>query len=103
MSLLQPHHRPRWFFIPVRVLLVTFLLTLLCFALSLLLGIFLTAVLAWVRGVNPNMAGAYRHIAIPGAVIAGVATLVSMSILEIRRYQRERVLAGMTRASSATS
>ena len=35
-----PLRKPRWYLIPVRILIVTFLVTLLSFALSLLLGIF---------------------------------------------------------------
>ena len=42
--------KPRWHLIPVRVLLVTFLLTLFCFAVSLLLGILGVVVAARLRG-----------------------------------------------------
>lgn len=92
--------RPRWFFIPVRVLLVTFLLTLLSFALSLLFGILGTVIAARLQGIHPNMTLAYRHIALPVAAIAGSATLVAMSVLEIRRYWRERTLIMIEQVSS---
>ena len=45
---------PRWYGIPVRVLLVTFLLALLSFAVSLLLAI-VGIVVSRLRGIRPNM------------------------------------------------
>ncbi len=102
MAIGKPHaRRPRWFFIPVRVLLVTFLLTLLSFALSLLFGITGTVIAARLHGVHPNMTLAYRQIALPVAEIAAVVSLVSMSVLEIRRYWRERTLIMIEQVSSA--
>ena len=92
--------RPRWFLIPVRVLLVTFLLTLLSFAITLLLGILGTVIVARLHGMHPNMTLAYRHIALPLAGIAAAASLVSMTVLEIRRYWRERTLVIIEQVSS---
>jgi len=83
-------HRPRWFFIPVRVLVVTFVLTLLSFALGLLLGIMGTALAAGVRGLHPNMTHAYRHVALPIAASVGAITLITMTVVELRHYRRPR-------------
>jgi hypothetical protein len=94
-----PARRPRWFWIPLRVLLVTFLLTLLFFAASLLLGILGTVMVAWLRGVSPNMTGAYRHIAAPVAVAVACVSLVSMAVLEVRHYRHARALAEIERSS----
>ena len=67
----------RWLLPPVRVLLVTFLLALLSFAVCLLLGIVGLVISAGVRGVHPNMTIAYRQIAFPAAILAGAAALVA--------------------------
>ncbi len=66
-----PSRKLRWFLIPLRVLLVTFLLALLSFAVCLLLGILGLVISAVVRGVHPNMTVAYREIAFPAAMLAG--------------------------------
>ncbi len=90
---------PRWFWIPVRVLLVTFLLTLLSFAVSLLLGILGLVIGAKIRGATPNMTFAYRHIALPAAAMVGAVVLVSAISLEIRHYRQAKALAEIERAS----
>ncbi len=91
--------RPHWFWIPLRVLLVTFLLTLLCFAVSLLLGILGILLHAWMGGSRPNMAAAYRHFAAPVGVAVACVALVLTVILEIKNYRQERALAEIERAS----
>ena len=57
-----PDRSPLWYLIAPRVLLVTFLLTLLSFAVSLLLGILGVLVLAWLRGARPDMTLSLIHI-----------------------------------------
>jgi hypothetical protein len=91
--------RPRWYLIPARVLLVTFLLTLLSFALSLLLGIAGLAIQARMRGVHPDMTLAYRHVALPVAATIGAIALLAVTITEIRDYRQSRVLAEIERRS----
>ncbi|HEY4904706.1 MAG TPA: hypothetical protein VIH89_14630 [Candidatus Sulfotelmatobacter sp.] len=86
-----------WYGIPVRVLLVTFIGALLCFAISLLLAILGTVIAAKLRGVHPDMRIAYRLIALPAAVGAGVAILVTMLIMEIRRYRQMKALSAIER------
>ena len=92
--------QPRWLLIPVRVLLVSFLLTLLSFAISLLVGIIGMTLAAGLRDVRPNMTGAYRHVAIPVAIVAASVTLVSTMIMEIRQYRRDKALLTIEQASA---
>jgi hypothetical protein len=80
----------RWLLPPARMLLVTFLLALLSFAICLLLGIVGLVISAGVRGVHPNMTIAYRQIAFPAAVLVGAAALVAAIVMEIRHHRRER-------------
>ena len=80
----------RWLLVPVRVLLVTFLLALLSFAVCLFLGIFGLLISAGVRGVHPNMTVAYREIAFPAAVVAGAIALLAAIVMEIRHPRREQ-------------
>jgi len=89
----------RWILIPARVLLVTFLGTLLAFALSLLVGIVGILVSSWARGMRPNMTLAYRHIALPGAALAGAIVLVGSIVAEVRHYRQMKALEGIERVS----
>jgi len=91
---------PRWYLIPVRVLLVTFLLTLLVFAVSLLLGILGLVIAARLRGFHPNMTIAYRHIALPFAATAAAVVLIAASVIEIRHYRQTKALAKIERIST---
>lgn len=91
--------KPRWYMIPVRALLVTFVLTLLSFAICLLLGILGIAIGSKLQGVPPNMALAYRHVAAPAAAVVAVVVLVAALVMEIRHYRQTRVLAQIERAS----
>ena len=90
---------PRWYAIPVRVLLVTFIGTLLTFAVSLLIGIVGTVVVSFLRHVNPNMTAAYRLIALPAALIAGAIIFVLALTMEIRHYRQSKTLAAIARGS----
>lgn len=91
--------RPRWFWILPRVLLVTFILTLFSFAVSLFLGILGVVIGSRLRGIPTNMAIAYRHIALPAAIIVGSIVLISATAMEIRHYRQSRTLAGIERVS----
>jgi hypothetical protein len=90
---------PGWFWIAPRVVLVTFLLTLLSFAISLFLGIVATLIAAWLRGTKPNMTVAYRHFAAPVAAAVAVIVLVCTTVVEVRQYRQSKALAGIERAS----
>ena len=90
---------PRWIGIPARVFLMTFLLTLLSFAIALLLSILGTVVYSQVKHVAPNLTFAYRHIAFPFAITAGAIVLVLSLVMEIRHYRQRKTLAGIERVS----
>jgi hypothetical protein len=90
---------PRWYAIPFRVLLVTFIGTLIAFAASLLLGIVGIVILSAVRHVNPNMTIAYRLIALPTAVVAGSIIFVLALAMEIRHYRQSKTLNAIERLS----
>jgi hypothetical protein len=80
-----PPRRIRWFWVPLRVLLMSFLLALLAFAVCLLLGILGLAIVAAVRGVHPNLTLAYRDIALPAAAAGGIIALIAAVAMEYRR------------------
>jgi len=85
--------KPRWYLIPVRVLLVTFVVTLLSFAVSLLLGIVGILLAAKLRGTpNPNLTIPYRHIAAPAAAMVAAIVVVSATTMEIRHYRHLKTL-----------
>lgn len=86
---------PRWYGIPVRVALITFIGTLLCFAIVLLLAIAGTAIASVLRGVHPDMRIAYRYIAMPMALIAGCLILAFSISLEVRHYRQMKTLAAI--------
>jgi hypothetical protein len=88
---------PRWYAIPVRVLLATFIGTLISFAVSLLLGIVGTVIVSALRHVNPNMTVAYRQIALPTALLAGSIIFVMALTMEIRHYRQAKTLAAIER------
>lgn len=88
----NPVRGPRWYLIPVRVLLVTFVVSLLSFAVSLLLGICAVALAAKLRGVPADLKVAYRLIAAPAAGVVAAIVLVSSSFMEARHYRRSKVL-----------
>ena len=92
MAFTQSSAKPRWYLIPIRVVLVTFVVTLLSFAASLFLGILGTALAAWVRGAHPNMALAYRDVAFPIGVTVGVIVLISATVMEVRHYRQSKAL-----------
>ena len=90
---------PHLYMIPVRIGVVTFIGTLLCFAVSLLFSILGTVILGALRGVHPDMRVAYRHIALPMAIVAGSIILVLASLMEIRHYRQAKSLAAIEKMS----
>ncbi|HKM86359.1 MAG TPA: hypothetical protein VJW96_09135 [Terriglobales bacterium] len=90
---------PRWIGIPARVFAMTFLLTLLSFAIALLLSILGAVVYSQVKHVAPNLTFAYRYIAFPFAITVGAIVLVLALVMEIRNYRQRKTLAGIERAS----
>ncbi len=90
---------PRWYTIPVRVVLVTFIGTLLAFAVSLFLGILGTVIVSAARGLQPNMTVAYRLIALPAGIVAGSIIFVLALAMEIRHYRQSKTLLAIERLS----
>jgi len=98
----MPHRTtrtPRWYTIPIRVGLITFISTLLCFAVTLLFAILGTVITARLRGVHPDMRIAYHYIALPVAAVAGSIILVLALVMEIRHYRQTKTLASIERLS----
>jgi hypothetical protein len=83
----------------VRVLLVTFIGTLLSFAMSLLLAIVGTVMAGAWRGLHPDMRVAYRHIAVPIGVVSGSVVFVLALVMEIRYYRQSKTLQAIERIS----
>jgi hypothetical protein len=90
---------PRWIGIPARVLAMTFLLTVLSFAVALLLSIMGTVVYSQVKHVAPDLRFAYRHIAFPFAICVGAIVFVLLLGMEIRNFRQRKALAGIERVS----
>src|SRR5450755_3187454 len=91
--------RPRWIGIPARVFAMTVVLTLLSFAIALLVSILGTVVYSQVKHVAPNLTFAYRHIAFPFAITVGAIVLLLSLTMEIRNYRQRKTLAGIERVS----
>lgn len=73
----------------MRVLFSTLLFTAGGMGAGLFLGIVGTVIYGLVRGHSVDMTGAYRHIAIPVAILAGSGALIGSVVLEVRaRRQR---------------
>ena len=75
-----------------RVIMLTFGLTGISFAVSLFLGILGLVVVGIVRGHLPDMRLAYRSIALPVAAVVACVAFVSAWIMEIRAYRRAKQL-----------
>jgi len=79
----------------VRAFAITFLLTLLSFAVALLLSILGAVVYSQVEHVAPNLPFAYRHIALPFAITVGAIVLIVSLVMEIRNYRQRKALAAI--------
>ena len=90
-------HSPRWYGIPVRIFLLTFIGTLSAFAVSLFLAILGIMLVASLRGRRPDMTIAYWHIALPLALVAGGIIFLLATALEIRHYQQRKALGALER------
>jgi hypothetical protein len=92
-------HLPRWYAVPARALFVTLLMTLLSFAVSLLLSIVGVVIISRLHGTTPDLLFAYRHLALPVALVVGSIVLVLSIAMEVRHYRQAKTLAGILRAS----
>ena len=93
------HGRSLWYQIPVRVVLWTFIGTLISFAVSLFLGIIGVVIVSEFQHVHPNMTLAYRDVAFPAAIVAGTIILLFALWMEIRNYRQTKTLEAIERAS----
>lgn len=94
----RPRPGPHWYGIFVRVVLVTFLVTLLTFAVSLLLAIIGVVGVAKARGATPYLPLAYRDVALPVACVVGTVALVTSLVMEVRHYRQAKALNSIERA-----
>jgi hypothetical protein len=84
--------KPRLLGVFFRALLITFVLTLLAFAVTLLLAIIGLSLFEVARGHRPDMANAYRYAAMPMALLVAFIVLVTAFVNEFKRY-RQRLAA----------
>jgi TRAP-type C4-dicarboxylate transport system permease small subunit len=91
--------RPLWIAIPLRAAAMTFLMTLLSFAVALLLSIVGSIVYSQIAHVPPNLPYAYRHVAFPFSLTVGAIVLIVSLVVEIRNYRQRRALDSIERAS----
>ena len=82
--------RPSVLAIAPRVLVITFAVSALSFALLLLVGIVGTALWYVVREQPLVMSHAYRSFAIPAVKVVAAVTFICAVILEIRQYLKAR-------------
>jgi hypothetical protein len=92
-------HHPGWFSLAARVAFLTFLLTLLSFAIALLLSIIGLVIAAGLHGGSPDLRFAYRNVALPAGIVAGAGAFVISLVMEVRHYRQAKTLAGIVRAS----
>jgi hypothetical protein len=90
--------KPRLIMVGTRALLVSLLVTILAFAISLLLGIAGLLIVSATKGGAVDMSFAYRHIAAPVAIVVGPIVLVLSLVMEIRHYRQAKTLASIERA-----
>lgn len=90
---------PHWYGVPFRVALLTFIGTLFCFTVFLLLAITGTVIVSALRGMHPDMRVAYRLIALPAAIIAGSVIFILSLVMEVRRYRQTKTLSAIEKMS----
>jgi len=99
MATASASRSPAWYHIPLRVLLVTFIGTLICFAVGLLLAIVGMVIVSAVRGAHPDMRLAYRLIALPMALVAGGIIFVLAVVMELRHHRQTKTPSAIERMS----
>ena len=94
----RPVRKPRLVMLLARALLVSLLVMILAFAISLLPAIAGLLVVAASKGGSVDMRFAYRHIAAPVAIVVGPIVLALSLTMEIRHYRQAKALASIERA-----
>jgi uncharacterized membrane protein len=74
----------------LRCVVITFLITILAFAIALFLGISGIVAAGLFRGGGVNLVNAYRHVAAPAALVVLIAAFVVTLVYEVRYYRREQ-------------
>ncbi len=80
--------KPNKAMVAVRVILITVVITALCFAIALFLGIAGIMLVGMIKGGIKDVSIAYRHIAFPIAMVAMVIGFVVTLTNEIKHYRR---------------
>jgi hypothetical protein len=75
-----------------RIIMITFGITGISFAVSLFVGILCMAMMGAFRGHFPDMRLAYRMFALPVAAMVGTLAFVVTSVVEIRDYLKAKLL-----------
>ncbi len=75
-----------------RVIMITFGITGISFAVSLFVGILCMAMMGMFRGNLPDMRLAYRMLALPVAMMVGIVAFIVASTVEVRHYLRAKRL-----------
>jgi hypothetical protein len=75
-----------------RIIMITFGITGISFAVSLFVGILCMAMMGAFRGHFPDMRLAYRMFALPVAVMVGTLAFAVTCVVEFRDYFRAKVL-----------
>ena len=75
----------------VRVLFTTLLFTAAGMGAGLFCGIVGTVVYGIIRGSQVDMTNAYKHVAIPAAVVIGSAAFLGALALEVRSHRTSRI------------
>jgi uncharacterized BrkB/YihY/UPF0761 family membrane protein len=101
-SEIMPNRAPRWYLVPVRVVIVVVIVTLLAFAIGLLLGICGVVLWAKLHGVHPDLRLSYRYIAFPAAALVAAIALATASFMEVRDFRRARSLYRLERQMGHT-
>ena len=74
----------------VRVLFTTLLFTAAAMGAGLFCGIVGTVVYGIIRGSQVDMTNAYKHVAIPAAIVIGSAAFLGALALEVRSHRTSR-------------
>jgi uncharacterized BrkB/YihY/UPF0761 family membrane protein len=99
MATASANRTPRWYGVPVRIVLLTVIGTLTSFVVSLFFGIVGTVIVSALRHVHPDMRIAYRQIALPGAMVAGGIIFILVTLMEVRHYRQAKTLSAIERMS----
>ena len=76
----------------VRVLFTTLLFTAAGMGAGLFCGIVGTVFYGMIRGTQVDMTNAYKHVAIPAAIVIGSAALIGAVVLEVRAHRQRTSL-----------